>query len=95
LAHLPDKKGADFTDVVAPLIRKKAGASLNPWENLEVEDIQAIVDRAFGKGRYEVAEDGPWYGLVRENTTYVLLLTKHQGRSTSQYLAKHVCAKGS
>ena len=65
LAHLPDKKGPEFTELVAPLIRKKAGANMNPWENLKVEDIQEIVDQVFGKGKYEVTEDGPWYGLVR------------------------------
>ena len=66
LAHLPDNKGSDFTELIAPLIRKKAGMSLNPWENLKVEEIQEIVNNVFGNGKYDVTEDGPWYGLVRE-----------------------------
>jgi hypothetical protein len=64
LAHLPGKKGTEFTEVIAPLVRKKAGASLNPWDNLNVEQLQDIIDSVFGKGKYEVVEDGPWYGLV-------------------------------
>lgn len=66
LAHLPDQKGSDFTDLVAPLIRKQAGTSLNPWLNPTVEQVQDIVDNVFGKGKYTVTENGPWYGLVRE-----------------------------
>jgi hypothetical protein len=75
LAHLPDKRGSEFTDVIAPLIRKKAGNSSNPWENPKVEDIQEIVDNVFGVGKYEVTEDGPWYGLVCEQRDCISPLT--------------------
>jgi hypothetical protein len=64
LAHLPDKRGTEFTEAVAPLVRKKVGASLNPWENLDIDDLQEIIDSVFGEGKYKVSDDGPWYGLV-------------------------------
>jgi hypothetical protein len=66
LGHLPDNRGPEFTDLVAPLIRKKVGASISPWDNLKVKEIQEIVDGVFGNGKYKVVEDGPWYGLVRQ-----------------------------
>ena len=66
LGHLPDKKGPQFTELVAPLVRKKVGTSLNPWDNLKVEHVQEIVDHVFGQGKYGAVEDSPWYGLVHE-----------------------------
>ena len=70
-----------FTNAVAPCARKKAGA-LDPWANLSINDIKAIVDEVYGPGVHEleVTADGPWVGLVRENfgISDNLLTTKGQ-----------------
>jgi len=65
LRHLSDDANiqALFTEKVAPLARKKAG-TLDPWSNLNVDEVQTIVDCVYGTGRFEVKEDGPWLGLV-------------------------------
>ena len=63
LKHLPEQARIPYTTFVVPLARKKAG-SLDPWENLTVEQIQSIVDDVFGKEKYKVTGDGVWYGLV-------------------------------
>lgn len=52
-----------FTDKVAPLARKKA-AALDPWSNLNIDEVQGIVDQVYGASRFKVKEDGPWLGLV-------------------------------
>ncbi|KAK2465808.1 hypothetical protein APHAL10511_002352 [Amanita phalloides] len=54
-----------FTDGVAPLAHMKAG-SLDPWSNLDIHTVQAIVNCVYGTGKYEVTEDGPWLGLVTQ-----------------------------
>ena len=66
LKHLSDDANVQalFTDKVAPLARKKA-AALDPWSNLNIDEVQGIVDQVYGAGRFEVKEDGPWLGLVR------------------------------
>jgi hypothetical protein len=96
LAHLPDKRGPEFTELVAPLIREKAGASLNPWDNLKVGDVQEIVNQVFGKDKYQVTEAGPWYGLVREQykSRSIRLLTGFGVYSTNQHLAERIRTKG-
>ena len=82
-------------ELVAPLIRKKVSASITPWENLKVGQVQDIVDHVFGEGKYEVVEDGPWYGLVRQSTRgQPLLLMRYEVRSTSLHLAQYFCTKG-
>ncbi|KAF8326759.1 hypothetical protein F5887DRAFT_925144 [Amanita rubescens] len=65
LEHLSDDKRVQsrFTEKVAPLARKKA-ASLDPWSNLNVDQVQVIVDQVYGAGMYEVTEDSAWLGLV-------------------------------
>ncbi|KAK2467395.1 hypothetical protein APHAL10511_000630 [Amanita phalloides] len=37
-----------------------------PWGNLNITTIQAIVDQIYGISKYEVTEDGPWFGLVTQ-----------------------------
>ena len=66
LKHLSEDTNVQalFTEKVAPLARKKV-AALDPWSNLNVDEVQAIVDQVYGAGRFEVKEDGPWLGLVR------------------------------
>lgn len=63
LGHLPKDTSITFTKEVIPLARKKAGC-LEPWDNLTVEHVQEIVNKVFGPGTYQVAEDDAWYGLV-------------------------------
>ena len=46
-----------FTEKVAPLAGKKA-ATLDPWSNLNIDEVQAIVDQVYGAGKFEVKEDG-------------------------------------
>ncbi|KAK2461359.1 hypothetical protein APHAL10511_006621 [Amanita phalloides] len=54
-----------FMDGIASLAHMKAG-SLDPLSNLDVHTVQAIVDRVYSTGKYEVTEDGPWLGLVTQ-----------------------------
>ncbi|KAF8335662.1 hypothetical protein F5887DRAFT_921068 [Amanita rubescens] len=61
----PERRDCVFVEHVAPLARKKA-ASLNPWRNLEIDDIQAIVNRVYGDDVHEVKGDGPWQGSVTQ-----------------------------
>ena len=65
LVHLgPDSRTQKlFTERVAPLARMKA-AALDPWNNLNVDQVQAIVNEVYGANVHKVAEDGPWVGLV-------------------------------
>ncbi len=67
LVHLGVSKPDEdrFTNTVAPRARKKAGA-LEPWANLSVDEVRAIVDEVYGPGVHEVTADGPWVGLVRD-----------------------------
>jgi len=39
-------------------------ATLDPWSNLNIDAVQAIVDHVYGAHQFEVKEDGPWLGLV-------------------------------
>lgn len=55
-----------FTNAVAPRARKKTGA-LDPWANISIDEVKAIVDEVYGPGVHEVTADGPWVGLVRDN----------------------------
>ncbi|KIL55035.1 hypothetical protein M378DRAFT_182338 [Amanita muscaria Koide BX008] len=61
--HLPKVAQDEFETVIVPLVRLKAG-TLEPWDLLKVEDVQAIVDDVFGSEKYSVAPDGPWMNLV-------------------------------
>ncbi|KAM6497544.1 hypothetical protein JOM56_008017 [Amanita muscaria] len=64
LKHLGSKDVEEkFTNIVAPRARRKAG-TLEPWTNLSIDDIKAIVDDVFGPDVHEVTADGPWVGLV-------------------------------
>ncbi|KAJ7465495.1 hypothetical protein FB451DRAFT_1369850 [Mycena latifolia] len=63
LNHLPRGTSDEFTSEVIPLVRELAGA-VPPWAALNVEQIQGVVDRVYGKGKHTVTLEGPWYGLV-------------------------------
>ncbi|KAM6503689.1 hypothetical protein JOM56_000632 [Amanita muscaria] len=54
--HLPKVAQDEFETVIVPLVRLKAG-TLEPWDLLKVEDVQAIVDDVFGSEKYSVAPD--------------------------------------
>ncbi|KAJ7324025.1 hypothetical protein DFH08DRAFT_941426 [Mycena albidolilacea] len=60
--------GSDGKGDVVPLARKLAG-TLEPWLFLTVAQVQGIVDRVFGPGRYMVEKNGPWFELVTYHLT--------------------------
>ena len=69
----PDKRiQAAFTNEVAPLASSTVAtqARVDPWCNLKVDQVQAIVDDVYGAGVFEVKEEGPWLGLVRPLLSY-------------------------
>ncbi|KAF8155159.1 hypothetical protein K438DRAFT_1777867 [Mycena galopus ATCC 62051] len=64
LKHLPANTTDQFTNEVVPLARELLGtAGDKPWGKLTVPQIQAIVDKVYGKGCHAVTPDGPWVGL--------------------------------
>jgi hypothetical protein len=64
--HLPAEARDDFENMIAPLVRLKAGALSNPWQGLQIDDVQALVDDIYGAGKYKVTGDGAFYGLVSD-----------------------------
>ncbi|KAM6489172.1 hypothetical protein JOM56_015342 [Amanita muscaria] len=54
--HLPKVAQDEFETVIVLLVHLKAG-TLEPWDLLKVEDVQAIVDDVFGSEKYSVAPD--------------------------------------
>jgi hypothetical protein len=64
LKHLPTGTADCFTNDVVPLARQKAG-TLDPWDNLSIQQVQDILDKVYGAKSYKVVEDGIWFGLVR------------------------------
>jgi hypothetical protein len=69
LQHLGVNKADEdkFTNAVAPRARKKTGA-LDPWANISIGEVKAIIDEVYGPGVHEVTADGPWVGLVHDNS---------------------------
>ena len=65
--HLPAEARDDFENMIAPLVRLKAGALSNPWQALQVDEVQGLVDDVYGAGKYKVTGDGAFYGLVRNS----------------------------
>ena len=65
--HLPAEAREDFENMIAPLVRLKAGALSNPWQALQVDEVQKVVDDVYGAGKYKVTGDGAFYGLVRNS----------------------------
>lgn len=69
LQHLPSSASQDnFTHVLVPLAKCKAGASPDPWSSLSLDEIQALIDEVFSKAAgnvdFEVKTDDVWCGLV-------------------------------
>jgi len=69
LQHLPHSMASIFNEIVVPAARQKAG-TLEPWTNPLVEDVQALVDAAYGEKTYTVTLDGVWYHLVSHFCAY-------------------------
>ena len=63
LKHLPAGTSSEFTDEAVPLARELAGTLL-PWMGLTIKQIQDIVDKVYGKGKYQVTHESAWVGLV-------------------------------
>ncbi|KAJ6632008.1 hypothetical protein B0H10DRAFT_2426924 [Mycena sp. CBHHK59/15] len=63
LQHLPPGTASEFTDEVVALARELVGTVV-PWARLNVPQIQDLVDKVFGSGKFEVTADGPWVRLV-------------------------------
>ena len=96
LKHLSNDTNVQalFTEKVAPLAHKKA-ATLDPWSNLNIDEVQAIVDQVYGAGKFEVKEDGPWLGLVRIMVQpKFIYLTLDSGHCSFARLAKQYCEQG-
>ncbi|KAG6818584.1 hypothetical protein H0H92_002606, partial [Tricholoma furcatifolium] len=66
LYHLPQGTSDAFSDQVVPLVKAKVG-TLEPWANLTIEDIQAIIDMVYGAGVHIVEAGDVWSTLVREH----------------------------
>ncbi len=66
LAHLPDHPESEnpFSNHVVPLARKKTG-TLDPWEMISMDDLQAIIDQVYPEKEYNVEMGNVWFGLVR------------------------------
>ena len=64
LSHLPPGSAVEFTDVLVPLARRKAGISERPWTGLNVEEVQNLVDTTYGAEKYVVRKDDVWCDLV-------------------------------
>ena len=62
--HLPMEAHEDFENMITPLVRLKAGALSNPWQALQVDEVQKVVDDVYGSGKYKITGDGTFYGLV-------------------------------
>jgi hypothetical protein len=67
MRHLPREAKEEFETTVTPLLREKAGASHDPWNFPNVSDVQTIINKVYGDGKYEVSESDAFYGLVRLN----------------------------
>ncbi|KAF8199217.1 hypothetical protein K438DRAFT_1966434 [Mycena galopus ATCC 62051] len=65
LKHLAANTTDQFTNKVVPLARKLLNtAGDKPWGKLTVPQIQAIVDKVYGKGCHAVTPNGLWVSLT-------------------------------
>ncbi|KAM6491820.1 hypothetical protein JOM56_012679 [Amanita muscaria] len=61
--HLPPDAKAAYKDSVVPLAKKRAG-NLDPWAMLSTKDVQEIVDKVYGVGKFKVHDDDVFVGLT-------------------------------
>jgi len=64
LGHLPPGTAVQFTDLLVPLARIKAGRFERPWTGMHVEEVQELVDAVYGAQTYLVRKDDVWCDLV-------------------------------
>ncbi|KAJ7312722.1 hypothetical protein DFH08DRAFT_1087533 [Mycena albidolilacea] len=86
-SDLPSEAFPQFKGDVVPLARELAG-TLEPWLFLNVAQVQAIVDRVFGPGKYLVEKNGPWFGLVTYRLTDWRSGFALQAQKAMDYLVK-------
>ncbi|KAG6874333.1 hypothetical protein C0992_007887, partial [Termitomyces sp. T32_za158] len=63
LNHLPSGTSSQFTSMVIPLVKEKAG-TLAPWATLSTPELQSIIDAVYKRGTYVVKSGDVWHGLV-------------------------------
>ncbi|KAF7334119.1 hypothetical protein MVEN_02317700 [Mycena venus] len=54
----------DRFKIVLLLMKELHGTSENFWHNPTVAQVQSVVSRVFGDGKYLVVKDGVWYDLI-------------------------------
>ena len=61
--HLPTEAHNNFENLITPLVRLNAGALSNPWQALQVDKVQGLVDNVtLGNIRsLEMAHFMVWY----------------------------------